>query len=92
MINKVYSNRFSEYTGENGGRVLLLFLLFFLACYQFANAGFPAFAIICLSPVLILAVYILFRWRMTAFWALFVINYFLQLHDSPLPKGIPMSL
>lgn len=92
MINKVYTNRFSEYTGENGGRVLLLFLLFFIACYQFAHAGFPAFAIICLSPLLILAVYILFKWRMSAFWALFVINYFLQMHDSPIPSGIPLSL
>lgn len=92
MTNKVYSNRFSELTGENGGRVLLLFLLFFLACYQFAHAGFPAYAIICLSPLLVLAVYVLFNYRMTAFWALIVINYFLQMHDSPLPSSIPMSL
>ena len=87
-----YSYNISGHIRENGGRVLLLFLLFFIACYQFAHAGFPAFAIICLSPLLILAVYILFKWRMAAFWALFVINYFLQMHDSPMPKGIPMSL
>ena len=92
MVNKVYSNRLSEYAGENGGRVLLLFLLFFLACYQFVHAGYSAFTIVCLSPLLVLAVYILFSWRMTAFWALFVINYFLQMHDSPIPSGIPLSL
>ena len=85
-------NRFTTYKNENGGRVLLLFLLFLLAIYQFVHAGYPAFAIVCLSPLLILAVYALFRWRMIAFWALFVINYFLQMHDSPLPSGIPMSL
>ena len=88
----VISNRLSEYTHENGGRVLLLFLLFLLAIYQFINAGFPAFAIICLSPLLILAVYVLFKWRMTAFWALIVINYFLQMKDSPLPNAIPTSM
>ncbi len=91
-MTKVYSNKLSEYTHENGGRVLLLFLLFLLAIYQFVNAGFPAFAIICLLPLLILAVYVLFNWRMSAFWALFVINYFLQMKDSPLPEKIPMSL
>lgn len=80
------------YSRENGGRVLLLFLLFLLALYQLTLAGFPLFAIICLSPLLILSIYILFRWRMSAFWALFVINYFLQMHDSPLSKWLPMSL
>ena len=92
MVNKVYSNRISEYAGENGGRVLLLFLLFLLAIYQFAHAGFPAFTIICLSPLLVISVYVLFRWRMLAFWVLFVLNYFLMMHDSPMPSGIPTSL
>ena len=85
-------NSIKTYTSENNGRVLLLFLLFLLAIYQLINAGISSFAIICLSPLLIIAVYTLFRWQMTAFWALFVINYFLQMHDSPMPKGIPMSL
>lgn len=92
MANKVYSNRISEYAGENGGRVLLLFLLFLLAIYQFAHAGFPAYVIICLSPLLVISVLVLFKWRMLAFWALFVINYFLQMHDVKLPSGIPISL
>ncbi len=89
---RVYSNRLTEYTHENGGRVLLLFLLFLLAIYLFINAGFSAFAIVCLSPLLIFAIYILFNWRMSAFWALIVINYFVQLKDSPLPSAVPMSL
>ena len=88
----IYSNRLSEYTHENGGRVLLLFLLFLLAIYQFVNAGFPAFAIVCLSPLLVLSVYIMFKWRMAAFWALIVINYIVQLKDSPLPSAVPMSM
>ena len=90
---RVYSNnRLTEYTHENGGRVILLFLLFLLAIYQFINSGFPAFSVICLSPLLILSVYIIFKWRMAAFWALIVINYFLQLKDSPFPSFVPMSL
>ena len=92
MINKVYSNRISEYTHENGGRVLLLFLLFLLAIYEFIHSGFTTFAIICISPILILVVYSIFHWRMAAFWALIAINYFLQMKDTPLPSGVPMSL
>ena len=88
----VYSNRLSEFTHENGGRVLLLFLLFLLAIYQLVNADFPVFAIVCLSPLLILTVYVLFRWRMAAFWALIIINYIVQFKESPLPSAIPMSM
>ena len=92
MVRKVYSNRISEYTHENGGRVLLLFLLFLLTIYEFLHSGFNTFAIICLSPLLIIGIYTLFRWKMSAFWALIFINFFLQMKDSPLPSGIPMSL
>lgn len=92
MVNKVYSNRLSEYSHENGGKVLLLFLLFLLSIYELLHSGFNIFATICISPILIIAVYALFRWRMAAFWALIVVNYFLQMKDTPLPRGIPMSL
>ncbi len=92
MVNKVYSNRISEYAHENGGRVVILVLLFLLSIYEFLHSGFEIFAVICISPCLIFAIYALFRWRMGAFWALIVVNYFLQMKDSPIPKGIPMSL
>ena len=90
MANKIYSNRISEYAGENGGRVLLLFLLFLLALYELSTAGFSAFATICMIPFIILFVYALFRWKMLAFWLLITINYFLTLKDIRLP--IPTSL
>ena len=91
---KVYSNRFSEYTNENGGRVLLLFLLFLLAIYEFVHAGYSAFSIVCMSPALVIAVYTIFKWRMSAFWALIVINFIIQFKGNPipLPSGVPMSL
>ena len=94
MVNKVYSNRISEYAGENGGRVLLLFLLFLLAIYEFIHAGYSSFAVVCLSPALIIAVYVLFKWKMAAFWALIYVNFILQFKSNPipLPSGIPMSL
>lgn len=92
MVNKVYSNRISEYTHENGGRVIILFLLFLLAIYEFQHSGFSTFVIVCISPLLIIALYTLFKWKMTAFWALIIINYILQMKDTPLPSGVPMSL
>lgn len=75
MVSKVYSNRLSEYTHENGGRVLILLLLFCLAIYEFIDAGFSNFAIICISPVIILIIYAIFKWRSAGFWMLFVVNY-----------------
>ena len=82
---------FKTYAQEHGGRVLLLFLLFSLAIYEFVHAGYNSFAIICISPILIVAVYSLFKWRMAAFWALIFVNYIIMQKDCPL-RGIPVSL
>lgn len=81
------------YTNEGGGRAILLFLLFGLAIYQFVNAGFSTFATICISPLIVIAVYVVFKYRMAAFWALFVMNYFVQWFGKNewLPSGIPTS-
>lgn len=87
---RIYSKGWSDYSRENGGRVLLLFLLFLLAIYEFVTAGFSAFAMICLAPFLILFVYAAFTWRMFTFWTLIIVNYFLQMKDIHLP--VPMSL
>ena len=85
---------FSSYAHENGGRVLLLFLLFFLALYQFYSSGFSSFTLICLSPVIVIATYIVFNNKMLAFWALFAINYLIQFLGMQrlMPSGIPTSL
>ena len=80
----------SNYTTESRGRVLLLFLLFLLAIYEFVTAGFSTFAIVCILPVVVLFVYVAFTWRMFTFWLLIVINYFLQMKDVSIPG--PMSL
>ncbi|MCH5308897.1 MAG: O-antigen ligase family protein [Prevotella sp.] len=88
------TNSFATYSKENGGRVLLLFLLFLLAIYQFITAGFNAFAIICLIPLAVPIVYAAFNWQMLTFWVLIFTNYFLQFlgKQNMLPQGIPMSI
>lgn len=86
----VNSNRLSEYTHENGGRVALLFLLFALAIYLFINAGFNAFAVICLSPLAILFVYATFKWKKGVFGALIIVNWFIMNRNLSLP--FPASL
>ena len=85
MANSTFNN-----SNENRGRILLLFLLFLLAIYELITAGFSTFAIICILPLVILYIYITFKWRMLTFWTLVFINYFIQMKDIHLP--VPMSL
>ena len=75
---------------ENKGKVLLLFLLFFLALFEFKISGFTTFAIICLSPLALLAVYVIFKWRMAAFWALIILNYLIPFKN--INFHLPLSL
>lgn len=84
------SSSYTIYAQENGGRVLLLFLLFCLAIYQLIIAGLPAFALVCLLPLVVFFVYIAFKWRMSTFWVLIIVNYFIQMHGFTLPG--PKSL
>lgn len=79
------------YSRENGGRVALLFLLFLLAIYEFVTAGYNAFVIVCMIPAVVLAGYVVFRWKMSAFWLLILLNYFIQMKDFP-SIGVPTSL
>ena len=96
MVNKVYSNRISEYTHENGGRVLLLFLLFLLSLYSFKNSGISGMAMVLAVPVSILAVYLAFSYRMFTFWLLFIINYFVMFLSKegklPVPASLPNEM
>lgn len=85
-------NNILDYTKENRGRVLLLFLLFLLAIYEFVTAGFNSFAIICLLPCVIIYIYVIFRWKMFTFWTLIFVNYFLQMKNVSENLPIPMSL
>lgn len=92
MVNKVYSNRISEYAHENGGRVIILLLLFLLAIYEFLNSGLNTFAIVCFSPIIILIGYSVFKWQMAAFWGLIVANYFVSFKNVNIYIPVPLSL
>ena len=93
MVNRVHSNRLSEYVHENGGRVLLLFLLFLLSLYSFKNSGVNGMAMILALPISIIFVYMAFSYRMLTLWTLFFINYFIMFFakENLLPS-IPVSL
>ena len=86
-------NKFAPYTDRYGGRALLLFLLFSAAIYQLVTVGIGMFSLICLFPLVIIAIYVAFRWRTATFWLLFFINYFLQWFSKNnwIPSGIPLS-
>lgn len=83
---------FKSSAAIHGGRVIVLFLLFLLAVYQFYAAGFGAFAIVCSVPALMAVLLFSLRYEMFLFWTLFCVNYVLQWHNLSLPSGIPMSL
>ena len=85
------THRYTTYARENGGRVLLLFLLFLLAIFELITEGFSAFAIVCILPFIFGGAIAIFKWRMSAFWLLILINYFVQWKNFP-NTGIPMSL
>lgn len=83
---------FKTYAHENGGRVAVLFLLFLFAIYMFINAGFPAFAVVCIIPLLVLLVVTSFQYRMLVFWTLIIINYIIGWKHFPLTGLLPTSL
>lgn len=87
------TSAFKTYTHEHGGRVVLLFLLFLLAIYNLATFGFNSFAIVCAIPLIVLLVYVAFKWPYLVFWSLIIVNYFLHLFsfNQWLPESIPMS-
>lgn len=96
MVNKVYSNRISEYAHENGGRVFILFLLFLLSLYSFKNSGLNGMAMILAIPLSIVGIYFAFSYRMFTFWTLFIINYFVSFlareGKMPLPTSVPNEM
>ena len=88
------TSAFRTYTHEHGGRVLLLFLLFLLAIYNLATSGFTNFAIVCVVPLIVLLIYVAFKWPYIVLWSLILVNYNLPLFNFNgwLPSGVPLSL
>ena len=91
MANTVFRTHAQGY----GGRVIVLFLLFLLAIYQFIHAGFNAFAAVCILPVFIFFIFAAFQYRMLVFWALCFINFFIQFKNMPalpVPTSLPNEM
>lgn len=82
------------YSRENGGRVLLLFLLFLLSLYSFINSGINGMAMYLALPFSILFVYLAFSYRLFTFWILFLVNYLAMflIKERIWPSNIPASL
>lgn len=85
---------YKSYAQNHGGRVLLLFLLFLLALYEFYTMGITGFALVCFIPVIVLAIIMTFRFRMFVFWTLCFVNYFIQFKNLPFnfPASVPNEL
>ena len=91
MANTVFRTHAQGY----GGRVIVLFLLFLLAIYQFIHAGFNAFAVVCILPAFIFFIFAAFQYRMLVFWALCFINFFIQFKNMPalpVPTSLPNEM
>ncbi len=88
MIKALASN-----TMNHGGRVLILFLLFLLALYQFSSTGFTGFAAVCLIPAVIIFVFLAVKHQNALFWYIFTANYFvmgLQRYGY-IPPSVPIT-
>lgn len=72
------TNRFTTYSRENGGRVLLLFLLFLIALYEFYSMGIVGMALVCMIPLMIAGLYFTFQQKMAIFWFIFIMNYIIM--------------
>ena len=68
---------------------MLLFLLFFLALFEFYSMGILGMALICMIPVMILCVLFVFNYKISFFWIVFITNYLImglnRYYTIPLP-------
>ena len=71
-------NAFKTYAQDNGGRIIVFFLLFLLALFEFHSMGIVGYALICMIPVMILGFMVAYRHPMALFWFIFTVNYFIM--------------
>lgn len=82
----------SKYSVENGGRSLVLLLLFFVALLSFKSSGFTSFAAVCCAPLVILFGYFFFRIKMSLFYTLFIVNTLLMFAQRHYSIPVPISM
>lgn len=86
------NNNKTVYSRGNGGRAILLFLLFSIATLNFLSSGYSAFIAVMCIPAIALVGYFMFSKKMAMFYTLYIVNtvvMFIQRHFS-LP--IPVSM
>lgn len=86
------TNTIRNYSKENGGRAVLLLLLFFLAIYNFITSGYSAFVTVISIPALMMLGYIFFKSKTTLFYTLFSINFFIMFITRHFYIPIPVSM
>ena len=64
----------TAYSKGNGGRAILLFLLFSIAILNFMSSGYSAFVAVICIPAIALVGYFLFSKKMAMFYTLFIVN------------------
>jgi len=88
-MNNSLSQRFADYRSQAGGRVLILFLLFLLALYEFYSMGITGYALVCMIPLSIVFILFSFQHKMVVFWYIFIINYIImglsRYYSIPIP-------
>ena len=71
----MYNNKtVTAYSKGNGGRAILLFLLFSIAILNFMRSGYSAFVPVICIPAIALVGYFLFSRKMAGFYALFIVD------------------
>jgi len=90
-MGKVFSGHGISF--NNGGRVIVLFLLYLLALWEFYTMGITGLALICSIPIIFFAFVIALRWPMMVFWVTFVANYFVMYLNKMhwMPAAVPVS-
>lgn len=86
------TNTIRNYSKENGGRAVLLLLLFFLAIYNFITSGYSAFVTVISIPALMMLGYIFFKSKTTLFYTLFSINFLIMFITRHFYIPVPVSM
>lgn len=85
-------NNKTVYSRRNGGRAILLFLLFSIAILNFLSSGYSAFVAVMCIPAIALVGYFLFSRKMAMFYTLFIVNTIIMFIERHFHLPVPVSL
>ena len=85
-------NNKTVYSRENGGRAILLFLLFSIAILNFLSSGYSAFIAVMCIPAIALVGYFMFSKKMAMFYTLFIINTVVMFIERHFHLPVPVSM